>query len=115
MSEVGNSSALVRWNQPEIPNGPIDGYEISVAEFESENFYWTDVGKNESSFEISDVAAGARYIVRLIAYNLDKNMTRLSSKATEVRFAIREYSTSFTSLVAEYDDRILPPLATTFA
>lgn len=90
-TRLNDTNALVAWNEPNTPNGPIDGYEISVSELGSRDLNSTNVGRNASSFEVPELVAGTKYTIRLAAYNLVEDLGRLKSEYAELSSPDCEY------------------------
>lgn len=90
MADINETSASVSWNTSETPNGPIDGFEISVVPYELETANWITLGNGDSEFKAADILAGANYTVYAVAYNFDENATRLRSEMAAVHFTTRE-------------------------
>lgn len=88
--EVNKTSAVLSWRKPKTPNGPLDGYEIAIAPYQNEASEWVDVEKNSSTFEVSDLTAGAEYTVHIVAYNLAEDRQRLKSEIAVLHFSARE-------------------------
>lgn len=90
---VNETNALVWWDKPATPNGPIDGYETSLAgsDLEEEARKWVSFGKNSFSAKCFNLKRGTEYTYHAIAYNIDEQFHRLKSKAAVINFLTREH------------------------
>lgn len=89
---IDGTSVLVGWGEPDTPNGPIDGYAISIAEIGREDAPWIDLERDSSSYEISNPVLGTVYTVLLYAYNTDEDKERLRSEYAELKVSTRKFN-----------------------
>jgi len=62
----------IKWEKPYEPNGPIDGYTISVSEtLTNRNIFFKRLNGTERSTRINTYKSGTRYTVLISAFNMD--------------------------------------------
>lgn len=86
---LDKSIAVITWSEPDWPNGPVDGYEITVSRLDEKDYNWTDL--TNSSYEVGDLSPDTDYTARIVAYNLNDDLKRLKSETVVIECSTRHF------------------------
>lgn len=88
LTSLSESNAVMSWNKPRSPYGPIDGYEVAVVLSSKKPQSWDYVETKDQEFRASNLLSAAKYTMYVVAFNLDDSFPQRSHTPQRLKSSI---------------------------